>query len=123
MRARTLLDLISLSSNLYMLSKNEALMKTLHELADKGKDKFNAMAESFNGDEEEMQFVHKLMAKAMEAKAEVENKMEEVAVKVYEKMRIAHSDDLKRLEEEVKQLSHALQMAEARLVTLETQNH
>lgn len=121
MRARTLLDLISLSTNVYMISKNEELMNTLKELADKGKDKFHEWSNDLGSDPSESQFIQNVLSKAMEAKTELEHKMEEVAAAVYEKMRIAHANDLKQLKEQVAQLSKELQLAEARLVTLETQ--
>ena len=71
-------------------------------------------------EEGETQMIQKLIEKAGQAKEEIEKKMEEVAISVYGKMHIAHTDEIAKLQEQINELHTALFLAEARIVNLET---
>jgi polyhydroxyalkanoate synthesis regulator phasin len=126
MRAKTLLELVSLSANIYLLTKDKQLMETLSEMADKGKEKVNKMMDDWkteDGEEgeegEKHRLLDKLMEKAREAKAEFEEKMENVAKTVYAKMKIAHAEEIEKLQKEISGLRHEVSHAETRIVALE----
>ncbi len=119
MRAKTLLELMTLSSNLYLIAKDHDLIEKLTKMADSGKQKMNEMMEDFNGDDEHEGFMEKLVYKAQQAKEEFEQKMEEVAVTVYKKMNIAHTDDLATLNEKLEKTKNELELAKVRISELE----
>lgn len=137
MRVRTLVDLLTLSTNVYMLSKDQEFMKNFTEMANKGKQKFDKFMEDIttetetgndsenvgaasNGNGKGTVIMEKLMQKAKEAKEELEEKMEEVAKKVYAKMHIAHTEQVDELNKEIETLKKELALAESRIVSLET---
>lgn len=124
MRAKTLVELLTLSTNLYMISKDEEFMQNLSEMLKKGKQKAEDILDEFSGEEEEGEekLVQKLLHKAKKAKEELEKRIEDTAVKVYDKMHIAHADEVKRLAEEIDKLKRDLALAEARLINLEPKN-
>ena len=119
MKAKTLIELLTLSTNIYMISKDEKFMNNLKEMAEKGKEKVTAFAGEFTGDEDEEKLIQKFMHKAHQAKEELEHKMGEVAERVYAKMNIAHTDQVKSLESSISQLKKELSLAEARIAKLE----
>ncbi|MGZ3898712.1 MAG: hypothetical protein ACXVNM_01895 [Bacteroidia bacterium] len=118
MRAKTLVQLLSLSTSLYMISKDEELIKKVSEIAQKGKEKLNNMYEDFSGNSEE-ELTDKILRTARQAKEELDKKIEETVTKVYEKMHIAHANDLKELEQQLALVKRELALAEARIVNLE----
>ena len=67
----------------------------------------------------EVEFLDKLVLKAHEAKEELEVKIGEMVSAFYEKVNIAHTDQLKGLELKVEQLQKDLALAEARINHLE----
>lgn len=121
MKTRTFLDLITLSSNLYMIAKDEKTMEKIHKYTEMAKTNINEFVKEKITDEEgnELEFVDKMVVKLHEAKEELENKIEEVVAKMYDKMNIAHTDQIKRLEDEVASLSKELSLAKSRLKDLE----
>lgn len=123
MRAKTWIELLTLSTNLYMMSKDEEFMQNVAELGRKGKEKVNELIDDFSDSSvnKEDVLVQKILEKAQQAKAEMEKKIEEIAAAVYEKMHIAHTDETKRLSEEIEKLRTELMLAEARIVHLEGQ--
>lgn len=122
MRTKTLVELLTLSTNLYMISKDEKFMENLSEMVNKGKKKAEDIIDEFSaGDEEnEESLVQKFLVKAQKAKEDLEKKIEEAAIKVYEKMHIAHADEVKKLREETERLKRELSLMEARIVNLES---
>ncbi|MCG3167023.1 MAG: hypothetical protein POELPBGB_02806 [Bacteroidia bacterium] len=118
MRAKTIIELMSLSATLYSIAKDKEFFERLHSMAEKGKEFVDEFSEE--DEEGETQIIQKLIEKAGEAKVEIEKKMEEVAIAVYGKMHIAHTDEVKKLEEQVNALRTELALAEARIVNLET---
>lgn len=121
MRAKTLIGLLTLSTNLYMISKDEEFMKNLTEMLGKGKKKAEDFMDEFSGDEEEGEekLLQNILHKAHQAKEELERKIEDAAVKVYQKMHIAHTDEVKRLQDELDRLKRELSLLEARMVNVE----
>lgn len=132
MRVRTLVDLLTLSTNIYMISKDEEFMKSLSEMADKGKKKFEKFMSDISTEPEEGEgtangkestLMERLVQKAKEAKEEFEEKMEEVAKRVYSKMHIAHTEQVDKLNEELEALKKELALAESRIIQLEKSQH
>ena len=121
MKAKTLLELVTLSSSLYTISKETHLMEKLTALSEQFKDKINDfMKESLvDADGNEIEFMDKLVLKAHQVKEELEAKIGEVVASFYEKVNIAHTDQLKGLELRMDQLSRDLALAEARINHLE----
>jgi polyhydroxyalkanoate synthesis regulator phasin len=121
MKAKTLLELMTLSSNLYMLSKDEDLMNKVKSAAEKGKERINkAVSEPIlDEDGNEMEFIDKLIHKAGQAKDELEEKIEELVVKFYNKINIAHVDEVRALSEKLDKADRSIALLEARLNKLE----
>ncbi len=119
MKAKTLIELMTLSTNLYMISKDDKFMKNVEEMTEKGKEKISDLIEEFTDDDVEGLW-NKISAKAAEAKIELDHKIEEIVVKTYEKMKIAHANDLKALEATITKLKTDLESAEARISDLES---
>jgi uncharacterized protein YihD (DUF1040 family) len=123
MRAKTLIELLTLSSNLYMLSKDEELMQKLKDMTEKGKDRINkAMSEpAVDEDGNEIEFLDRLILKAGQAKEELETKIEEVVAQFYKKVNIAHIDEIRGLNEKIEEAEKTIALLEARLNRLEKQ--
>jgi len=119
MKAKTLIELLTLSTNIYMITKDEKFMNNLKEMAEKGREKVSGFAEEFAGHDDEGKLMDKLMDKAREAKEELEHKMGEVAEKLYHKMNIAHTSRVELLESKIHTLEKELALAESRIVSLE----
>ena len=124
MKGKNLLELLTLSTNLYMISKDEELMEYLSEMMKKGKDKVNGFIEEVpeenkDGDE---RLIQKLLHKAKQAKGEFEKKMEDVAIKVYGKMHIAHTDDLKNVLQRLEIMEKKLNLIEAQVASFSPKN-
>jgi polyhydroxyalkanoate synthesis regulator phasin len=64
--------------------------------------------------------VDKLLKKAHEAREDMNTKVEEMVTALYNKMNIAHTDEIKGLELRIEELSRQLALAEARINHLET---
>ena len=118
MRAKTLLELMTLSTNLYMIAKDEKVMNAISEMSAKGREKFEGFMEELNG-EDEKSLSEKLMLKAAQAKGELEQKIEEMVIKLYDKMNIAHTQLIADLQTQIESLKKELALAEARIVSLE----
>lgn len=124
MRAKTLVELLTLSTNLYILSKDEDFMKNVTEMTKKGKEKFDNFMDEFSesGEDDEVTLMQKVVQKAQQAKEEFEKKMEEVAVTVYKKMHIAHADDLNELMERIELLEKKIDLLETKLANPDPKN-
>jgi polyhydroxyalkanoate synthesis regulator phasin len=118
MRAKTLLELATLSTSLYRIAKDEKLMEQLSEMGAKGKEKLEGLL-NLNLGHEEQGLTEKLMQKAAEAKEEFEKKMSELVSKLYDKMNIAHAEKVKLLQEEIELLKRDIAFAEKRISNLE----
>lgn len=122
MKAKTFLELVALSANLYSISKENHLMDKLKDLSEDGKDKINSFMSEKVLDENgnEIEFMDRLMMKAQEAKGELEQKIGEMVTTFYEKVNIAHVDKIKELEEKIELVKRELALAEARISHLES---
>jgi polyhydroxyalkanoate synthesis regulator phasin len=119
MKAKTILELMTLSTNLYMIAKDEKLMGKIAEMSAKGKEKLDEFIEDFEGDDEK-KLSEKILEKAAQAKEELEQKIGEMVVKLYDKMNIAHTEQIKELSNRIEALKKELALAEARIVNLES---
>jgi polyhydroxyalkanoate synthesis regulator phasin len=122
MKAKTFLELISLSTTIYTISKQTDLLEKIGDLTDQGKEKLNDFMKEKMVDEQgnEIEFVDKLVLKIQEAKKDLEDKIGEVVASFYEKINIVHTDQLKAMEERLDQLTKSLALAEARINHLES---
>ena len=126
MKLKTIIELLTLSTSLYSISKDEKLMNELGTFASKGKNGLDKLIHDFSENEygefeesETQKTIHKILLKASEAKEELYVKIEEVAAQMYEKMNIAQANDLKKLTEEIELLKLKLQNTEAKVIELE----
>lgn len=122
MKAKTFLELVTLSANIYAISKETHLLDKLKELSEEGKDKINEFMKEKVLDENgnEVEFTERLLMKAREAREELERKIGSAVAVMYEKMNIAHTDKLLELEARIEQLNKDLALAEARINHLES---
>lgn len=123
MRTKTFLELLTLSSNMYLIAKDTNALEKIHEYSEKSKDKINAFVKEKITDSEgnELEFVDKMVLKMHEAKEELEKKIESVVATMYEKMNIAHTDQIKNLEEKMEALTKELNLANSRIKKLEAE--
>lgn len=122
MKARTLVELLTLSSNLYMMSKDKELMERFHNMADKGKEKINEfMHYEKDADGNEVEFLQKIAMKAHDVKEELEAKIGEMVTQFYAKVNIAHTDEIKALHAKMDDLSKTVALLEARLNRYESE--
>jgi polyhydroxyalkanoate synthesis regulator phasin len=123
MKTKTILELLTLSSSLYFLAKDAKLLERFHELSEKGKDNLNKMASEtqFDDDGNPLEFMDKIIFKSVQAKEELEQKIEELIVKFYKKINVAHTDEIRALNEKLEKADRAIALLEARLNKIETQ--
>jgi hypothetical protein len=121
MKAKTLLQVLSLSTNLYVILKDEELMNKLSGMVEKGREHYHDV---FHPDEDENPepIIERLLAKAKEAKAELEERLSRAAESAYAKMHIAHTKEIEGLQEQLSQAESRLRATEARLAILEQSN-
>jgi BMFP domain-containing protein YqiC len=121
MKTKTLIELLTLYSSLYILAREHHVFDRLQELSDKGKQHFNSVAAEELRDKNgnEMEFVDKLFMKANQAREELEQKIEELIAAFYQKVNIAHLDELKALQLQLEKSQDKSALLEARLNHLE----
>jgi len=121
MKAKTFLELATLSATLYQISKETHLMDKLESLTEQGKDKINEFMKESVLDENgnELEFMDRMALKAKEVRDELEMKIGEMVASLYEKMNIAHVDKINKLQEQITQMGKDLALAEARIKQLE----
>ena len=125
MKAKTFLELASLSTALYTISKDAKLMEKLEALSETGKEKINHFMKDIVVDEngKEMEFLDRLAQKAQETKEDLESKIGEMAEAFYAKINVAHTDKIKLLQSKLDQMQKDISLIEARVNQLEkTQN-
>ena len=125
MKAKTFLELASLSTALYTISKDQKLMEKLEALSETGKEKINHFMKDVVIDEngKEMEFLDRLALKAQETKDDLETKIGEMATAFYAKINVAHTDKILLLQNKLDQLQKDVSLVEARINQLEkTQN-
>lgn len=121
MKTKTLLELLTLSSSLYVLARDTQIIDKLSEFAEKGKEHVNGVISESETDEDgnEMEFIDKIIHKTNQVKEELEEKIEELVVAFYKKMHIAHLDEIKALNEKLDKADISIALIEARLNHLE----
>lgn len=121
MKAKTFLELATLSTALYSISKETQLMDKIASLSEQGKEKINDFMKEKVVDENgvEVPFLDKMAIKAQEVKGDIETKIGEMVSVFYEKMNIAHTDKINELQAQVEQMSKDLALSEARISKLE----
>ena len=123
MKTKSLIELLTLSSSIYYLLRDTELLDKIKEYTEKGKDSINHfMSESYTDEEgNEMEFIEKIIMKSSEAKEELEHKIEELVAAFYKKINVAHTDEIRALNEKLEQADQAIALLEARLNKLEAQ--
>lgn len=121
MRTKTFIELMTLSSNLYMIAKDTNALEKIKEYSAMGKDAINDFVKEKITDENgnELEFVEKMLHKMHEAKEELEAKIAEVVETMYGKMNIAHTNEISFLKEEIESLKKELSLANSRIDDLQ----
>jgi hypothetical protein len=122
MKTKTILELITLTSSIYVLAKDTELLEKINEYSKKGKDEINKILSESQLDENgnELDFADKLILKAHELKEELNEKIEEQVVKFYKKVNIAHLDEIKAIQEQLEKANATIALLEARLNKIES---
>lgn len=121
MKAKTLLELMTLSTNLYLIAKDKETIEKIKQYSEKGKDAINDFVKEkiTDSDGNELEFVEKLLHKLHELKDEMDQRVQDGVEVAYNKLNITHTKDLQRLEEKVDALSKELSLANSRIEALE----
>jgi len=121
MKTKTLLELLTLSSSLYFLVKDANLLERFNELSEKGKDDLNRVASEVQLDDDgnELEFIDKIIFKTSQLKDELDEKVEELVIKFYKKINVAHLDEITALYEKLEKSDKKIALLEARLNHLE----
>lgn len=122
MKTKTIIELLTLSSSIYVLARDTNLLEKLNEYSEKGKDNFNKMMSDSEYDENgnELAFVDKIILKTNELKEELNHKIEELVADFYKKINVAHLDEIKALNIKLEKLEASVALLEARLNKLES---
>ena len=125
MKTKTILELLTLSSSLYVLARDTHFLDKINEFSEKSKENINrAMSESQvdeNGNE--LEFMDKIILKTHELKEELNEKIEELVIKFYKKINIAHLDEVKALNLKIEKLENSVALLEARLNKMEAKHN
>lgn len=121
MKTKSILELLTLSSSLYVLARDTELLEKIKELSEKGIDEINKIVSESKIDEngDELDAAGKLILKAHELKEELNEKVEELVIKLYKNINVAHVEEIKILNEKVEKADMAIALLEARLNKLE----
>ncbi|NND15867.1 MAG: hypothetical protein HKN89_06040 [Eudoraea sp.] len=121
MKTKTLLELVMLSSSIYHLAKDAEVLERINEMSEKGKDNLNKVASEtiLDDDGQPLELMDKIIYKTSQLKDEFEEKIEELVVKFYKKINVAHSDDIRALHEKLEKSDMTIALLEARLNKLE----
>ncbi len=121
MKTKTLIELITLSSSLFVLSRDTHLLEKFNEWSEKRKEMLNKTDSDGILDEDgnEMDLINKILLKGEQVKEELEVKIEELVAKVYKKINLAHLDEIKALNEKLEKADKTLALVEARLNKME----
>lgn len=122
MKTKTILELLTISAGIYHFAKDTQLLERISTLSDRGKDGLNELVSEtmLNEEGNEMEFVDKILFKTAQLKKEFEAKVEELVVTFYEKVNIAHTDQIKALTTQLEQSNKDIALLEARMNKLET---
>lgn len=122
MKTKTILELLTLTSSIYVMTKDTELLEKINEYSKKGKDEINKILSESQLDENgnEMDFTDKIILKAHELKEELYDKIDEKVVNVYKKMNLAHLDEIKAINDKLEKADAKIALLEARLNILES---
>lgn len=117
MKTKTLLEYLTLSSSIYVLARDTKLLEKLQEYSEKSKENINNLMADTPLDENgnELEFLDKLALKTRELKDELDEKIEELVIKFYKKIKVAHLDEIKALNEKIEKLERTTALLEARM--------
>ena len=121
MRTKTILELLTISAGIYHFAKDTQLLERISTLSEKGKEGLNEfMSENMlDKDGNEMEFVDKIIFKTTQLKQEFEEKVEELVTVFYNKVNIAHVDQITALRAQLEQANKDIALLEARMNKLE----
>ena len=121
MKTKTILELLTLSSSLYFIARDTHLLDKINELSEKSKENINRVMGESELDENgnELEFVDKIILKSHELKDELNEKIEELVIKFYKKINVAHLDEIRALNIKLEKLEANVALLEARLNKLE----
>ena len=121
MKTKTILELLTLSSSIYYLAKDTKFLDKISEFSEKGKENLNNIMSESHLDENgnELEFADKIILKTHELKEELNENIEELIVKFYKKINVAHLDEIKALNEKLEKLDATVALLEARLNKIE----
>lgn len=120
MKIKTLIELLTLSSTVYHLTKDSHILERLKELSEKGVEYINISGEPIYDEfGNEIQFMDKVLLKTNQFKEEIEQEIEALVIKFYKKVNIAHLDEIKALNEKLTKSNEDIALLEARLNKLE----
>jgi len=121
MKTKTILELLTLSSSIYYLAKDTKFLDKISEFSEKGKENLNNIMSESHLDENgnELEFVDKIILKTHELKEELNDEIEELIVKFYKKINVAHLDEIKALNEKLEKMDATVALLEARLNIIE----
>ena len=124
MKTKTLIELITLSSSLYVLARDTHLIDKLGKWTDEKAKDVNEIGSQpkLDKDGNELELFDKIKLKAEQVREELETKIEDVVAKVYKKINIAHLDDIKALKENLEKADAAIALLEARVNKLEVKS-
>lgn len=109
MKTRTLIELLTLGSNLYLMSQDKELMEKLAHMVKEGKQKLDDFLHNEGAEEyDETTLLHKLAEKAKDVEQKFEKRLEEAAIKIYQKLHIAHINEIEALQKEISVLKEEL---------------
>lgn len=123
MKKKTLLEIATLSSNLYLIMKNSELAKKVMYItagmAAISKHKIEEMVQEFIAksdmtEEEGKKFIEEITEKAKETKEDFEEKLEEVVKKVMERLHLDKKDETEALKKRIEQLEELLKKQTAK---------
>lgn len=121
MRTKTFLELLTLSSNLYVIAKDTNALEKIHAYTEKGKESINEFVKEkiTDADGNELEFVDKMVVKLHEVKEQLDEKIAEAVESMYHKMNIAHTNQINELEEKITTLTKEVLLANERIKKLE----
>ena len=121
MKTKTIIELLTLSSSIYVLAKETNLLDRINDYSEKGKDGINKIISESQLDENgnELDFADKIILKTHELKEELYEKIEELVIQFYKKINVAHTDEIKALNENLEKSNALIALLEARINKLE----
>lgn len=112
--------LLYLSIQLYLLSKDERVRSDLAKLISIVKRIAVKAAQRLDTDKQEV--LHSAYQRFGELKAILEIKMEEAVHRLYNKIHVAHTSDVRKMSDDLTKLTSEFNLLAARLIKLEQEN-